>query len=110
MYLSNIDKISYFFSMQQQNDEQNFLLHILRTIFHNRPSATGGGGKVGSTGIHQRPYHLAPLTKDPQLAPTLPQIGSKAGVPAPSGLHLSVNYTNNLDAGKLPANNMKTFI
>ncbi|XP_018021498.1 uncharacterized protein LOC108677739 [Hyalella azteca] len=58
---------------------------------------TSGG--LGGTGITQRPHRLTPMVKEPALhAPVLPKIShTKPAALVTGGLHLSVNYTNNLD-------------
>ncbi|XP_064104450.1 LOW QUALITY PROTEIN: uncharacterized protein LOC135214268 [Macrobrachium nipponense] len=69
--------------------------------WHYRPESqvnTRPTGQVGSTGI-SRPRRLTPLspnTRAPIAKDNNPR--SYSGViPAPAGLHLSVNYTHNLD-------------
>ncbi|KAF2366355.1 hypothetical protein FHG87_002886 [Trinorchestia longiramus] len=55
-------------------------------------------GSIGSTGITQRPHRLSPLAAEPLHAPVLPKVSStKPAALLTGGLHLSVNYTNNLD-------------
>ncbi|XP_068209512.1 uncharacterized protein [Palaemon carinicauda] len=68
--------------------------------WHHRPESQANArptGQLGSTGI-SRPRRLTPLSNNARAPIAKDTRTSFSGVmPAPAGLHLSVNYTQNLD-------------